>query len=240
MLYLLDGSPPDAPFPDPDQAEKDPNGLLAVGGDLTAARLLQAYRAGVFPWYSEDQPILWWSPDPRMLLSPDRLQVSRSLRKTLRRGHFQVSIDQAFSRVIRACAAPRSDGDGTWLLPQMIEAYETLYRQGIAHSIETWCNGELVGGLYGLNLGCAFFGESMFSRASDASKAALTYLAERTRHAGFAFIDCQVYTEHLYTLGARETPRRDFLAALHQALARPAPTDWSSPPIATTELEAAR
>jgi leucyl/phenylalanyl-tRNA--protein transferase len=240
MLYLLDDTPPDMPFPDPGDAETEPNGLLAVGGDLAPRRLLAAYRAGIFPWFSEGQPILWWSPDPRMLLFPDELQVSRSLRKTLRRGRFEVSVDQAFAEVIRGCAGPRRDGDGTWLLPEMIAAYSELHRLGLAHSVETWQDGELVGGLYGVSLGRAFFGESMFSRASDASKVALVYLAELCNQAGFAFIDCQVYTEHLHRLGAREIPRTVFLQHLERALQQAGATDWQRPPRPTICLEAAR
>lgn len=240
MLYLLDDYPPQAAFPDPEQAETEPNGLLAVGGDLTAERLIQAYSAGIFPWYSEDQPILWWSPDPRMILLPTALQVSKSLRKTLRRGHFTVSVDQAFSQVIHGCASPRRDGNGTWLLPEMITAYEQLHQMGIAHSVETWQDGELVGGLYGINLGNAFFGESMFSRVTDASKVALVHLSELTRKANFAFIDCQVYTEHLERLGARELPRAQFLGQLQQALAQPATVTWPTTPLSTRTLEAAQ
>lgn len=240
MLYLLDDSPPDTPFPDPNQAETEPNGLLAVGGDLSPRRLLNAYQAGVFPWYSDNQPILWWSPDPRMVLAPGQIQVSRSLRKTLRQGHFEVSVDQAFSRVIRACAEPRKGEAGTWLLPEMIDAYESLHRQGLAHSVETWHDGNLVGGLYGLNLGNSFFGESMFSRRSDASKAAFVLLAQLAMAANFAFIDCQVYTEHLERLGAREIPRSQFLTLLHQAQAQSPPADWPLSPFSTRNLEAAQ
>jgi leucyl/phenylalanyl-tRNA--protein transferase len=239
MLYLLDDTPPDTPFPDPGDAETEPNGLLAVGGDLTPRRLLEAYKAGCFPWFSDDQPILWWSPDPRMVLFPGELQVSRSLRKTLRRGRFQVSTDQAFADVIRGCAGPRRDGDGTWLLPEMIAAYSELHRLGLAHSVEVWQDGKLVGGLYGVSLGKAFFGESMFSRATDASKVALVLLTELCRQAGFAFIDCQVYTEHLHRLGAREIPRPEFLERLEQALQQPGATDWQRPPCTTASLEAA-
>jgi leucyl/phenylalanyl-tRNA--protein transferase len=239
MLYLLDDTPPDMPFPQPAEAETDPNGLLAVGGDLSARRLLEAYKAGIFPWFSDDQPILWWSPDPRMVLYPDELKVSRSLRKTLRRGHLAVSFDQAFDDVIRACAGPRGDGEGTWLLPQMIAAYSELHRLGYAHSVETWQDGELVGGLYGVSLGGAFFGESMFSRVNDASKAALVFLAECCGEAGFAFIDCQVYTEHLNRLGAREIPRTTFLSELAEALQQPGAMEWQRPPQPTTSLEAA-
>lgn len=240
MLYLLDGSPADTPFPDPSHAEADPNGLLAVGGDLSPRRLLQAYRAGVFPWYSDDQPILWWSPDPRMVLFPGELHVSRSLRKTLRRGCFEVSVDHAFGQVIRACAGPRRDGDGTWLLPEMIDAYQTLHELALAHSVEVWQDGELVGGTYGVALGRAFFGESMFSHRTDASKVALVQLVELLRTAAFVFIDCQVYTGHLERLGAREIPRQDFLALLHQALREPPLKDWALPARPASILEAAR
>jgi leucyl/phenylalanyl-tRNA--protein transferase len=240
MLYLLDGSPPATPFPDPANAETEPNGLLAVGGDLTPRRLLQAYRAGVFPWFSEDQPILWWSPDPRMVLFPDRLRVSRSLRKVLRRGEFQVSVDQAFERVIRACADPRRDDSGTWLVPEMIAAYTALHKLGVAHSVETWLDGTLVGGLYGVCLGRAFFGESMFSRVSDASKVALVQLAELTRRADFVLIDCQVYTGHLERLGAREIPRQQFLTLLRQALPSEPQIEWRQSRRHSSVLEAAR
>lgn len=240
MLYLLDGSPPDTPFPDPARAETDPNGLLAIGGDLSAQRLLQAYRAGVFPWFSDDQPILWWSPDPRMVLYPQRLKVSRSLRKTLRRNHFKVSVDQDFDAVIDACAGPRRDDDGTWLLPEMIHAYRQLHRLGLAHSVETWQDGELVGGLYGVALGQAFFGESMFSRATDASKVALAQLCELLAGAGFAFIDCQVHTAHLQRLGAEEIPRQRFRDELQQARVRPGLSCWALPPHGTRELAVAQ
>lgn len=240
MLYLLDGSPSATPFPDPANAETEPNGLLAVGGDLTPQRLLQAYRAGIFPWFSEHQPILWWSPDPRMVLFPARLHVSRSLRKTLRKGGYQVSVDQAFERVIDACASPRRDDTGTWLLPEMIDAYSELYRMGFAHSVETWRDGELVGGLYGVSLGRVFFGESMFSHAADASKVALVQLAELTRAAGFALIDCQVYTGHLERLGAQQIPRQRFQQLLQQALAQASFDDWRRAARPAAMLEAAR
>jgi leucyl/phenylalanyl-tRNA--protein transferase len=218
MLYLLEGTDPATPFPDPNTAEEEPNGLLAVGGDLKPQRLLNAYRQGLFPWYSEGQPILWWSPDPRMVLFPSELHVSRSLRKTLRQDRFEVSVDSAFEAVIQACAAPRPDSTGTWLVSEMIEAYRDLHRLGHAHSVETWLDGELVGGLYGISLGRAFFGESMFSRTADASKVAMVALAERCRRAEFELIDCQVYSEHLRSLGAREIPRREFLARVTKAV----------------------
>lgn len=210
MIYLLDRDSPNAQFPDPADAEQDPNGLLAIGGDLSNERLLMAYRRGIFPWYSTGQPLLWWSPDPRMVLLPEDFRVSRSLRKSIRRNRFEVSIDQAFDQVIDACSQPRPKEQGTWLVPEMIEAYGRLYRSGHAHSIETWLDGTLVGGLYGVALGRIFFGESMFSRASDASKIALVFLVDFMTRWDFALIDCQVYTEHLETLGAKQVPRAEF------------------------------
>jgi len=220
MLFQL-ASRPTAPFPDPALAETEPNGLLAVGGDLSPQRLRNAYRLGIFPWFSAGQPILWWSPDPRLVLFPDRLRISRSLRKTLRRGAFTVSLDRAFGAVIRACAAPRADADGTWIVPEMARAYQRLHSLGLAHSAEVWRDGELVGGLYGVAIGRAFFGESMFSRASDASKVALAHLVRCSAAWGFALIDCQVYTPHLASLGAVEIPRAEFLQRLADAVDQP-------------------
>jgi leucyl/phenylalanyl-tRNA--protein transferase len=208
MLYLLDSTPPDTPFPNVEQAETEPNGLLAVGGDLTPQRLVNAYRRGVFPWYNAGQPILWWSPDPRLVLFPERLHVSRSLRKTLRRGVFRVTMDRDFDAVIHACAAPRAADSGTWLVEEMILAYLRLHQGGLAHSVEVWAGDELAGGLYGVSLGRVFFGESMFSRRSDASKVATWYLTRRLCSWGYRVIDCQMYTEHLVRLGAEEIPRR--------------------------------
>ncbi len=214
MIFDLDGTPPGTPFPDPALAETDPDGLLAVGGDLSPQRLVNAYRQGIFPWYSAGQPILWWSPDPRMVLFPERLHLSRSLRKRLRRGTFEVTFDRDFGAVIRACAAPREDQGGTWITEQMIEAYEGLHRLGLAHSVESWHQGELVGGLYGVALGSLFFGESMFSTMSDASKVAFVRLVRTLQSAGCPLIDCQVYTDHLASLGAEPIPRARFLELL--------------------------
>ncbi|WP_440995349.1 leucyl/phenylalanyl-tRNA--protein transferase [Arhodomonas sp. SL1] len=208
------------PFPDPEQALREPNGLLAIGGSLSPARLVEAYRNGVFPWFAEDQPVLWWSPDPRAVIRPGAVHVSRSLRKRLRRDEFGVTLDRAFARVISGCAAPRRDGAGTWITPGMIEAYSTLHERGIAHSVEVWRDGTLVGGLYGVSLGAAFFGESMFSRHTDASKVALVRLAQQLAAWGFDFLDCQLPTDHLRRLGAEDWPRRQFLAALRQARQR--------------------
>jgi len=207
-------------FPDPESAE--PDGLLAVGGDLSERRLVAAYASGIFPWYSAGSPILWWSPNPRMVLFPGEVHVSRSLRRTVLSGRYQVRADTAFSRVIRRCAEKeRPDQDGTWIVPEMIEAYERLHEGGVAHSVEAFEGGALVGGLYGVSLGAAFFGESMFAHDTDASKVAFVVLVEQLRRWGIPLVDCQVYTEHLARFGAREWPRRDFLAALHAALERP-------------------
>ncbi|MGH8464708.1 MAG: leucyl/phenylalanyl-tRNA--protein transferase, partial [Pseudomonas sp.] len=185
-------------FPALDKAMRDPNGLLAAGGDLSAEHLVQAYRHGCFPWYQDGQPILWWSPDPRTVLFPDELHVSRSLRKFIRQGHYQVSFDQDFAAVIRACAAPRDYADGTWITDSMQAAYLKLHQQGFAHCVEVRQNGELVGGLYGLAMGRLFFGESMFSRADNASKVGFVTLVEHLQQAGFVLIDCQMPTDHLH------------------------------------------
>jgi leucyl/phenylalanyl-tRNA---protein transferase len=207
-------------FPPPDYA--DPSGLLAVGGDLSSERLLEAYRLGIFPWYSDDQPILWWSPDPRFVLQLEEFHVSRSLRKTLRQGIFQVTMDRAFDEVIAACAAvPRVGQNGTWITGEMQEAYSKLHGLGYAHSVETWFDGKLSGGIYGVSLGKAFFGESMFHRKTNASKVALAALVEKLKSWSFQFLDAQMTTEHMMSLGAREVSRRIFLKQLHLALEHP-------------------
>lgn len=203
-------APDSLEFPAPEQALDDPNGLLAAGGDLSPARLLSAYRQGIFPWYEEGQPILWWSPHPRIVLIPEQIHVSRSLRKVMRRGDMQVTADRCFDRVLHACAGPRGDSTGTWITPEMAEAYSTLHKLGYAHSIETWRDGELVGGLYGVAIGRAFFGESMFSLASNASKLALVYLAGQLAEWDYGVIDCQVETGHLCSMGATSVPRAVF------------------------------
>jgi leucyl/phenylalanyl-tRNA--protein transferase len=203
----------DDPFPPVERALKNPNGLLAAGGELSTERLLAAYRRGVFPWYSGMEPVLWWSPDPRMVLYCDELKVSRSLRKSLRNKGYEVRIDSAFSEVVRGCAAPRKGG-GTWLGPAMRKAYLALHREGYAHSFETWRGPDLVGGLYGVAIGRMFYGESMFSQASDASKVALVALVGELRVREFPLIDCQMHTPLLASLGAREISRRAFLRAL--------------------------
>ena len=207
-------------FPPPDQAEE--SGLLAVGGDLRPERLLLAYSLGIFPWYHEGIPILWYSPDPRTVLEPSALVVSRSLRKAIRRAPYRVTLDTAFGEVIRACAkVPRPGQDGTWITRDMIRAYDRLHELGYAHSVEAWRGDELVGGLYGVSLGRAFFGESMFARADDASKIAFVALVEQLERWDIELIDCQVHTEHLERFGAVEWPRERFLAALAAALEHP-------------------
>lgn len=198
-------------FPPVARALRSPNGLLAAGGDLSPERLLAAYSRGIFPWFSEGEPILWWSPDPRMVLFPEALKVSRSLAKTLRNKPYEVRADTAFREVMRACAmAPRDGQYGTWINPPMITAYTRLHRMGYAHSIETWMGGELAGGLYGVALGGMFFGESMFSLQTDASKIALAYLARQLQAWDYGMIDCQMSTAHLASLGAREVSRGEF------------------------------
>ncbi len=205
-------------FPPPQQGPR--HGPIAVGGDLRPDRLLLAYTMGIFPWQGE--PLHWHSPDPRMVLLPDELRVSRSLAKTIRRGRFRVTLDTAFRAVMVACASvPRPGQDGTWITPAMVEAYTELHRRGVAHSIEAWQGGRLAGGLYGVCLGAAFFGESMFARERDASKVAFVRLVQQLQLWSIALVDCQVYTRHLAAFGAREWPRRDFLGALAQALERP-------------------
>ena len=215
-------------FPPLATALSEPNGLLAVGGDLAPERLLAAYRRGIFPWYSPGEPILWWSPDPRMVLFPAEFKVSRSLGRTLRRGGYEVCLDTAFARVIAACAqTPRRGQHGTWIVPEMQAAYRRLHELGLAHSVETWVDGELVGGLYGIALGRMFYGESMFSWRSDASKIAVAHLARYLERLGFGMVDCQMHTTHLASLGAREIPRDDFIARLDALVAAgPAPGPW--------------
>jgi leucyl/phenylalanyl-tRNA--protein transferase len=203
----------DLTFPPIVKALKEPNGLLAVGGDLSPARLLAAYRRGIFPWYSADEPLLWWSPDPRMVLFPDQVRITRSLAKTLRNADYAVKLDTAFYHVIAACAAtPRDGQNGTWITAEMQAAYGRLHALGYAHSVETWHDGKLIGGLYGIAIGQAFFGESMFSHATDASKIALAHLCRYLVARGFGIIDCQMETTHLASLGALPISRDDYLA----------------------------
>lgn len=215
-------------FPPLEQALLEPNGLLAAGGDLSPERLVSAYRHGCFPWFQEGQPILWWSPDPRMVLLPAELHVSHSLRKQMRQRRFEVSFDRDFAAVIEACAAPRSYADGTWITPAMQDAYSELHRRGIAHSVEVWQQGQLVGGLYGLAMGRLFFGESMFSRTDNASKVAFVSLVEQLHACGFALIDCQMHTQHLASFGAHEIPRTEFAGYLARYATQAGPTPWAS------------
>ena len=207
-------------FPAVELALREPDGLLAVGGDLSVERLLTAYQKGIFPWYSEGQPILWWSPDPRMVLEPKDVKISRSLAKKMRNKNYKVTFDQSFREVITACSEPRIEKDllesGTWILDDMINAYIKLHQAGYAHSVECWQGNKLVGGLYGLAIGKVFFGESMFSRVSDASKIAFVSLCQQLEQWGFKLIDCQVYTPHLESLGASMIPRKEFLTLLQK------------------------
>ena len=214
-------------FPPVETALRDPNGLLAMGGDLSMPRLLDAYRHGIFPWFNPGEPILWWSPDPRMVLVPDELRVTRSLAKRIRNGGFEVRVDTAFVEVMQACAAPREEAAGTWISPQMVAAYSRLHQAGYAHSVETWHDGVMVGGLYGVAVGRMFYGESMFSRMPDASKVALVRLAQQLHQWGFGLIDCQMETAHLASLGARTLPRVDFTAQLAEWVnLPPQPGPW--------------
>jgi leucyl/phenylalanyl-tRNA--protein transferase len=210
-LYCIDPNGPVNAFPDPRLALTEPDGLLAAGGDLSAERLITAYRQGIFPWYNEGQPILWWSPDPRLVLFFKQLHISRSLHKRLYRGTYRVTLDQDFLGVIQACASLRQANEGTWITSEMKVAYLRLHQMGIAHSVETWKDKELVGGLYGLSIGRIFFGESMFSRCSDASKVAFVYLCRQLQRWGFPLIDCQTQSDHLQRLGAQTISRSEFL-----------------------------
>ncbi|UTW13203.1 leucyl/phenylalanyl-tRNA--protein transferase [Marinobacterium rhizophilum] len=213
-------------FPPASQALSDPNGLLAAGGDLSPERLLSAYRNGIFPWYNPGEPILWWSPDPRCVIYTDRLHISRSLRKRLRRDNYQVTFNQAFGAVMEGCAAPRSGASGTWISREMHAAYNRLHQDGQAQSVEVWQDGELAGGLYGIAAGRMFFGESMFSRRTDASKIAFAWLVEQLKNWDYPLIDCQVHNPHLVTLGAEEIPRETFLQELNRNIDIPCTTTW--------------
>lgn len=214
----------DTPFPSVERALKTPNGLLAAGGELTVPRLLEAYRNGIFPWFNPGEPILWWSPDPRMVLIPGEFRISRSLVKILRNGIHEVRCDTAFEQVMRGCAAPRAGQPGTWIDEHMIAAYCAMHQLGFAHSVEIWLDGKLAGGLYGVSIGRMFYGESMFSDVSNASKIALAHLARQLERWRFGMIDCQMSTPHLASLGAREIPRSEFIARL-QELIHYAPVD---------------
>ena len=235
-LVWLDPSDANAPFPPVHRALRDPDGLLAVGGDLSVERLMHAYQNGIFPWYEADQPILWWSPDPRGVLHLDELHVSRSLRKKLRYierdGIWTITIDQAFKKTMLACAAPRAYAENTWITSDMVDAYVNLHKAGHAHSLEVWDeNNKLIGGIYGVASGAIFFGESMFSTETDSSKVAITYLVEYLKRWDYKMIDCQLPSEHLCTLGARAIPREAFLLILEKYLAlSPAEQSWKTIP----------
>jgi leucyl/phenylalanyl-tRNA--protein transferase len=212
-------------FPDTGQALSYPNGLLAIGGDLSIPRLLKAYEHGIFPWYEDPQPIMWWSPDPRSVLFPEELKISRSLRKAMRQSDFRITTDQAFHRIVAGCAAPRFEDNGTWITNAMGRAYMELHRAGYAHSVEVWSrHGQLVGGLYGVTLGRVFFGESMFSKADNASKMALVAATRVLQALDYQIIDCQVESSHLGSLGAREIPRLDFELHLAHTVGMSEPT----------------
>lgn len=228
-IYWLEEEDPEF-FPDPGEAETEPDGLLAAGGTLSEQRLIAAYRQGIFPWYSEDQPVLWWSPNPRAVLFPDQIKISRSLKKTIQKGKFQIRFDTAFKDVIQQCAAPRDDTTGTWIMPEMEAAYCHLHEKGIAHCVEAWLDDRLVGGLYGIALGQIFYGESMFSRETDASKVALVHLAKQLEQWQFKLIDCQVRSPHLSRLGAIDIPRPEFIQRLEKGCSEhsTAPLNWAT------------
>ena len=224
MIPWLDSH---TPFPPIATALAEPNGLLAAGGDLSPARLIDAYRNGIFPWYSDDQPLLWWSPDPRMVLFPAELRLPRSLKKRLRRHDYEIRTDSSFEQVMQACAEPRYGQAGTWITTDMIAAYCGLQALGHAHSVETWIDGRLAGGLYGIAIGHMFYGESMFTRATDASKLALAHLVRQLGRWGYGMIDCQMKTSHLAAFGAREIPRVEFMHKLQELVNYPAPIcEW--------------
>jgi leucyl/phenylalanyl-tRNA---protein transferase len=222
MIHWLQ---PGASFPPIERAMVEPNGLLAAGGDLSVERLLDAYSHGIFPWYSGDQPILWWSPDPRMVLFVDEFKLARSLRRTIDKRRFEIRVDSAFLAVVQGCAAPRDGHAGTWITAEIAAAYHRLHRCGHAHSVEAWADGELAGGLYGVAVGRMFFGESMFARVTDASKVALAHLVDILRRQDVPLIDCQQQTSHLARLGARPIRRREFAAALSRLVNSTATTD---------------
>jgi len=222
VIPILD-SDPGSPFPPTDQVLEEPQGLLAVGGDLSPTRLINAYRQGIFPWFSEDQPILWWLPSPRCVIYPDSVHVSRRLRRRYNQGQFDVSADQAFGEVVEACAAPRRDQDGTWITAEMKSAYHRLHDMGVAHSVEVRIDKQLAGGIYGLALGRVFFGESMFSKHQDTSKIALVALCRQLQKWGFTLLDCQVSNPHLMRMGAVEITRYDFDRLLASA---DGPSHW--------------
>lgn len=228
-LTILDPDNPKEAFPPLHTALTEPDGLLAAGGCLSVTRLINAYQNGIFPWFNPDEPILWWSPNPRLVLQPTALKVSRSLAKSIRKQHFRLTVDTAFSKVIEACAAPRDYATGTWITDDMIDAYNHLHQAGIAHSAEAWLNDELVGGLYGVAIGQIFFGESMFHTETNASKVVFVQLVRKLEQWGYRLIDCQVRSEHLVSLGASEISREEFLIQLeHYRKKTPSFDAWKS------------
>ena len=236
IAWIRSDDPPEA-FPDVEFACAVPDGLLAAGGDLSPERLLYAYRHGIFPWFNEDQPILWWSPDPRCVLLPTALRLSKRTRRSLKKTDFRIRINTAFDEVVACCAAPRNDQDGTWITEDMAAAYRKLHEQGWAHSIEVWSAGTLVGGLYGLFIGKVFFGESMFSRKSNASKAAMLALCNMLQENNVHFLDCQVESPHLMRLGASLISRPQFSSALHIACDSCSPfANWPSEALKISDL----
>jgi leucyl/phenylalanyl-tRNA--protein transferase len=236
-MISLDGTPAGQIFPSTHLATAKPNGLLAVGGDLSTTRLIQAYRQGIFPWYNAGEPILWWAPNPRCVLFPEDFHLSRSLKRHIKQGGATLSIDQDFTGVINHCAAPRNQQSETWILPEMQAAYTELHQQGIAHSIELWQKDQLVGGLYGVAIGRIFFGESMFSRMPNASKIVMYFLSQFFQQHGFPLLDCQIYNPHLQSLGAVEIPREEFLSILNNSINKQqAPEIWKMKPIDIDQL----
>jgi leucyl/phenylalanyl-tRNA--protein transferase len=230
QLPILDPQNPDQTFPALDTALTDPDGLLAAGGCLSSQRIINAYKQGIFPWYSPGEPILWWSPNPRLVLIPENLYISRSLRKTIRKGTFSLTYDQSFAQVMQYCAAPREEDAGTWITEEMYQAYTQLHQQGIAHSVEAWFDDELVGGLYGIAIGQVFFGESMFHKKTNASKVAFCYLVQQLSEWGYQLIDCQVHTQHLSSLGAEEINRTNFSSLIKQYCStQPDDKAWKTP-----------
>jgi leucyl/phenylalanyl-tRNA--protein transferase len=237
MLTLLNATDPDEDFPDPEAALTEPNGLLAIGGCLSPRRLISAYQQGIFPWFNPGDPIFWWSPDPRLILNPAEIHLSRSLRKVLRKREYKTSFDQAFEEVIYACAASRKGNPTTWITESMVEGYLALHSLGHAHSVEAWYDGHLAGGLYGVSIGRVFFGESMFYRRSNASKVAFAVLAQSLKRWNFSLIDCQIQNEHLLSLGAKEIPRKEFIDQIGRCCHKnPGPFTWKNGPRETSDL----
>lgn len=229
QLPILDPQTPDQDFPAIETALADPDGLLAVGGCLSSQRIINAYRQGIFPWYSPEEPILWWSPNPRLVLFPNELKLSRSLKKTIRQGIYTITYDQVFSQTMQHCAAPRDKDTGTWITDEMFQAYTNLHHQGVAHSFEAWFDGELVGGLYGIAIGQVFFGESMFHKKTDASKVAFSALVHHLIKWGYQLIDCQVHTDHLSSFGAKNIKRDEFCKLIqHYCSIQPNIAAWKN------------